>query len=230
MAVEARRGCGYRKVGGIYLVGGGSGVFCDRLPFPLDVCPTCHHGIKQSRGWTWIDVAGLTGGVHQGCKDDFACPFCMATSEMGKAGLLWIGEKFYPTPGHFIEESERLGISRRVSAVPRGFKVGETWILLAHPKAIAKWDATEMKWIPGIFRIFKPSRIEKIITETQSKDAEFMRELEASGLTPVIVPDNDRDHQGSVYDREKVQPDLPYVAGQGETYDDQPDSPGADLD
>lgn len=30
MACEPKRGCGYRKVGGIYLVGGGIGVPCDR--------------------------------------------------------------------------------------------------------------------------------------------------------------------------------------------------------
>jgi hypothetical protein len=211
MAIERKRACGYRKVGGIYLCSDGAGVACDRLPFPLEVCPTCHAGIKQSRGWTWIDVAGLTGGVHPNCKDDFACPFCMATSEMGKAGLLWIGERFYPTTHHFIWEATELGISKRISQISRNFKVGETWILLAHPKAMEQtnWDGPTKKFIPGIFRIFRPSRIEKIITETQSKDPEFMAELESDGYTAVIVPDNDRDHRGTVYDEDDDQRDLP---------------------
>ena len=37
MAVEAARSCGYRKVGGLYLVGGGSIIRqCDRLPYKIE--------------------------------------------------------------------------------------------------------------------------------------------------------------------------------------------------
>ncbi len=137
MAVEARRGCGYRKVGGLYLVSDGRGVFCDRLPILLEVCPTCGHGIKQARGWTWVDPAAIVGGVHPNCADQFPCPLCMAPHELGeRAGLLWIGEKFYKSVEAFDREAAELGISRRISAIPRGFKMGETWILFAHPKAI----------------------------------------------------------------------------------------------
>lgn len=53
MAIEAKRGCGFRKVGGTYLVSEGEGMPCDRLPIKLDVCPVCSHGFKRSRGWTW---------------------------------------------------------------------------------------------------------------------------------------------------------------------------------
>lgn len=34
MAQESKRGCGYRKVGGTYLVGNYISVPCDRLPYP----------------------------------------------------------------------------------------------------------------------------------------------------------------------------------------------------
>jgi len=61
MAVEAKRGCRFRKIGGTYLVSDRGGVICDRLPIPLDICPTCGHGIHASRGWTWVDVAALVG-------------------------------------------------------------------------------------------------------------------------------------------------------------------------
>ena len=64
MAIEQKRGCGYRKVGGLYMVGGGIGVPCDRLPYELTVCPCCSQGVKQSRGWTWIDVAKFFQGMH----------------------------------------------------------------------------------------------------------------------------------------------------------------------
>lgn len=35
MAIEPRRGCGYRKMGGLYLVADALGEVCHRLPFPL---------------------------------------------------------------------------------------------------------------------------------------------------------------------------------------------------
>lgn len=218
MAVEAKRGCGYRKVGGLYLVSGGNGVACDRLPIQLDVCPVCSHGFKQARGWTWIDVAGLVGGVHPDCVDDFACPLCMATSEMGKAGLLWIGEKFYKTPQEFDREGVALGISRRIKAIPRGFKVGETWVLLAHPKAIIEYvpreepvgeldTPDERRDVPGIFKVWRPQRIEKLVFESQRESSE-VKELLEKGITPIFVPDDDKDHQGAVYDKPEDD-DLP---------------------
>jgi hypothetical protein len=225
MAVEAKRGCGYRKVGGLYLVSEPGGVSCDRLPISLTSCPVCSHGFKQARGWTWVDVAGLVGGVHRDCHDEFPCPLCMATSEMGKAGLLWIGERFYKTPAEFDAEGQTLGFSRRIKAVPRGFKVGETWVLLAHPKTIKgaceacngtgiisegtnhePCDGCEgqgSKFSPGIFKVWRPRRVEKLLPESMRGSAEEL-ELVERGITPVFVPDNDPDHHGTVYDKDEA--------------------------
>lgn len=233
MAVEAKRGCGYRKIGGLYLVSGPGGLPCDRLPIPLTVCPVCSHGFKQTRGFTWVDVNGLVGGVHRDCKDEFPCPLCMATSEMGKAGLLWIGTQFYKSPAEFNKEAAELGVSRRISAVPRGFKVGETWILLAHPKTIqADCAACEGKGYiggigenevcdgcegkgtkhqPAIFKVWRPDRIEKILPESKRGSEEAL-ELAERGITPVFVPDNDPDHQGTVYDKEEENGDAEEAA------------------
>ena len=151
MAIEQKRGCGYRKVGGLYMVGGGIGVPCDRLPYELTVCPCCSQGVKQSRGWTWIDVAKFFQGTHAlGTEQDSVfgeckipcdcslglCPLCSRPETMGKAGLLWVGEKFYKTPADFVKEGVEMGFSRRIKAVPQGFKVGETWVMLAHPAAV----------------------------------------------------------------------------------------------
>ena len=41
MAIEPRRGCGFRKTGGLYLVGDNQGQPCCRLPIILHVCPAC---------------------------------------------------------------------------------------------------------------------------------------------------------------------------------------------
>lgn len=231
MAVEKRRGCGYRKIGGIYLVSEPGGMPCDRLPLILDVCPVCSHGFKQSRGWTWVDVNGLVGGVHRDCTDTFPCPLCMATSEMGRAGLLWIGEKFYKTPAEFDSEAAELGVSRRIKSIPRGFKVGETWVLLAHPKTTKKpcepcestgfvkepestepssllgetckdCDGKGYTYAPAIFKVWRPSRIEKLLPESL-RGSEEQAELEKRGISCVFIPDGDRDHMGTVYDQER---------------------------
>lgn len=231
MAVEPRRGCGYRKVNGLYLMTEGPFSGCHRLPIPLTICPTCGHGVKQSRGWTWVNPEDLFPKPH--CVEDGYlspnayvehCQFCAMCNpvrfkytierkhdEEGKpkevtvirkAGLLWIGEKFYPTPEHFMREADTMGISRRIHTVPHDFVAGKTWILMAHPKAVKIEENGEDRMGPGIIMGFRSDRIEKIITETQAKDEEAMKKLEKRGITPVIVPDNDPDHRGSVHDKE----------------------------
>lgn len=201
MASEARRGCGFRKIGGLYLVGPAWGSPCCKLPRELDVCPTCGAGIKQARGWTWIDAAAVFAGDCSGQNRDFDrthfCPLA-APARLGRIGLLWIGARFYRTPAHFDLEAHSLGISRRISAVPRGFKVGETWVALAHP-------AVELggRMGPAIFRVFCPSAIEKILPESARGSSEVER-LIGQGVTPVFVPDEDPDHQGTVYEDEEA--------------------------
>lgn len=221
MAVEPKRGCGYRKVNGLYIVGGGVGAPCDRLPFALTVCTCCGQGVKQALGWTWIDVAKFFNGKHVIVGDGYdnlmecgdmngLCPLCSHPESMGKAGLLWIGEKFYKTPDAFVKEGVSMGFSRRIRAIPHGFKIGETWVMLAHSKAIPEtrrsvaggWAGSEDEVIPakpGIFYAWKPQRIEKIVLES-TRGTEEIAALEKRGILPVFVPDNDPDHQGNVHD------------------------------
>lgn len=139
MAVEAKRGCGYRKVGGLYLVAEGAGMPCCKMPLELSICPCCGAGIKQTRGWTWVNAGKLfpSGGCVGDPLTKSMCP-AVNPAIMGTVGLLWIGEKFYPRPVDFLNEAARDGISRRLAAVPRNFKAGKTWVLFAHPKAIEK--------------------------------------------------------------------------------------------
>lgn len=195
MSVEAKRGCGFRKVGGLYLVGEGPGAACDRMPIPLNVCPCCGEGIKFSRGWTWIQPSRLFEGDHEEqviftCDCPTACPACYPSRHFaleGKAGLLWVGEKFYTTSS-FTEESVRLGVSKRIAAIPNKFEIGKTWVFLAHKKAINEET-------PGIFMVFRPRAIEKIVTISESCDKEKMEKLIKRGITPVRVPDGDPDHR-----------------------------------
>jgi len=234
MAAEARRGCGYRKVGGLYMVSGNLSAPCGRLPLELHVCPVCNAGIKQTRAWQWIKPRQLLADAPQ-CPEDgpFRGSFCgtcpLSPANLPeKAGLLWIGEKFYPEAADFMREANRLGVSRRIPAIPRNFKLGETWVLIAHPRAVtrpARDDEERREWerenggepfVPGsayglfggqavvvrggIITMFRPSAIELICTESQRQDAKLMEELTHKGITPVFVPDDDPDHKGSVHD------------------------------
>lgn len=146
MSVEAKRGCGYRKAGGLYLCGEYISVPCDRLPYPLDVCPTCGGGIKVSRGFTRINPLKLFGfhdfaecddksGIFiQRCHDRIRpCFVCDPKDE--PAFIMGVGEKFYKTPGDFSKEAQRLGISKRIPFIPRELELGKTIVYLAHPKA-----------------------------------------------------------------------------------------------
>jgi hypothetical protein len=194
-------------------VGSGGGIACDRLPIAIEICKCCGQGIKQTRGWTWVDIAGLVGGDHKisiahgepevtpcGCQP--FCPLCKNTASMGRGGLLWIGTQFYSSVEMFEAEVKALGVSRRITTLPRDFKLGETWVLLAHPKGVIKpCGDLQAKYVPAIFRVWKPERIERIYKESQ-RDSEAVQADIKRGITPVFVPDNDKDHQGSVYDKE----------------------------
>lgn len=189
MAIERKRGCGYRKVGGLYMVCDGQAIACDRLPLELKVCPVCGAGIKFARGFTWVNGKQLLGGYHQNCKCNSLCPVCYpGPSGLQKCGLMWVGEKFY-TPETFMFESNQMGISKRIPAIPREFKVGETWVLLAHKKVKVNGEKA-----PAIFSAFQPSRIEKLITKSQATK-KTLKKLEKQGITPVVVPDGDKDHK-----------------------------------
>jgi hypothetical protein len=191
MAVEVKRGCGYRKVGGLYLVTFGAGRPCGKMPIRCEVCPTCNQGIKPARGWTWIDPVPLFGGRECATPTPDTCPLeDWRLEELGPVGLIWIGEKFYPRPQDFTGEAQRMGISRRIQAIPKGFQIGQTWVLFAHRKV--RFGPDELA--PGLFYLAQPERIEKIVTATQARDGEEMARLAKRGITPVVVPDNDPDH------------------------------------
>lgn len=181
--VEGKRGCGFRKPGGLYLVCDGAGRSCGRLPVELTVCPCCSAGIKPSRGWTWVDADALLENTTCLAKDCGACP--LAVTEIGHAGLLWIGGEFYASPREFNGEAERMGISRRIAAVPNDFVLGKTWVLLAHRSAITKHIEGTTVAIPAIFSMFCPQRIEYVVTGKESEDD--IKALEKRGITPVIV-------------------------------------------
>jgi len=207
-SVEGRRGCGFRKGGGLYLVSGFEHpFFCGKLPLPCDVCPTCSQGLKPARGWTWVDPSKLAEGVeclgHDGTPRQVShCHPCPLGGTVTKAGLVWIGEQFYPTPESFMAECRKVGFSRRITQVPRGFEVGKTWVLLGHRKAGTRWRPELGKMfnpdhpeehqaqVPAIFTAFVPTSIEYVTKGDETE--EELDHLEERGFELVkVVPKED---------------------------------------
>jgi len=193
---ERKRGCGYRVVGGLYLIGGVLSRPCDRLPYELGICPTCGAGVHFSRGFQWLDWRKFAGEHKQqssllakilrtqNCICPDHCALCHPGEDAGKYGLFWVGKKHYPTPDDFIREAGKIGVSKRIAHVPKELVLGKTWVLLAHPEAVPVLG--EKKGKPGIFQAFIPQRIEKIITRDQATEEE-LKKLDKQGITPVIV-------------------------------------------
>jgi hypothetical protein len=180
---EEARGCGYRHSGkdgvGIYLMGDGIFEVCERLPFPVGTCPCCGQGTKFSRGFTWITPTKLFApALEPRCalvgRPGYASSFTgrhnhmtclMCTPPLKRHGLMWVGEKFYTT-GSFLQEAVTRGISKRIATFPKGFKVGETMVYLAHKKAIP----TEKDSQPAVFTVFEPNRLELVVDTTNPDD------------------------------------------------------------
>lgn len=195
MAVEPKRGCGYRKVGGLYLCGGLLSASCDRLPYELNTCPVCGSGIKFSRGFTWIEAHKMFG-IHKDCLDPHKpCWMCQPKPEV-KYGLLWVGEAYY-SPEHFIKEAIEMGVSKRIPFIPKELKLSETVVLLAHKKGIAEeifdMRKEDYEYHPAIFYAFKPTVVEMLVYESELTD-EKREELAKRGITPISIPDGDIDH------------------------------------
>lgn len=234
MAVERKRGCGYRHVHGIYLVGGLFTIPCDRLPFPIRPCPVCGSGPHFTRGLAEIDPLAMFGThdvpvkVFAGepgleaeikkvnCYDKFRpCIMCDPSHDL--AYILGVGEQFYPTPKHFMEEARVQGVSKRIAQVPKHLVPGKTVIYLAHRKAcmvdaplpVAQAEVIlEQKSKPaqprlietpeqvyklGIFSAFVPQRVEQLFWKSEL-DKKLRERCKKRGVVPVAIPDGDLDH------------------------------------
>jgi len=99
--LEEERGCGYRRVGKLYVRGTAAFSECDRLPVLLTACPVCGGGIRFSRGWIKIMPRRLFG-KHG--KYELHCPIC-------GTGMLYTGRTKAECPrcGTIVETAENVG-------------------------------------------------------------------------------------------------------------------------
>lgn len=196
MGVEPKRGCGYRQVGGIYLVGSGALAECDRIPMPLpEACPCCNGGIKHTRTPRKINARQLWG-EHEMCTEQqaFTCYVCHPGDDV--AYVMGVGEQHYPRPQDFVDEAIRLGVSKRIPAVPRDVEIGKTKIFLTHKKALLCQEKDAKgndKYQTGVIYAFVVTGVEQIVKQSEY---EAVKEgLAKRNITAVAVPDDDPDHQ-----------------------------------
>jgi len=215
MAIEKLRGCGYRKVGGLYLMGVGIARPCDMLPLKLEECPTCGFEMPFTRNFMWIKKQWLSYQAedhHRQIKcrcPTYAgvCPLCFPlNNELEQYGFMWVGAQY--TPESFIKEAKAVGVSKRIGNIPKNLlmhgrwnpKITETWVLLAHKKVpFAEYFANQGMameqpiYYPAVFYAFKPTRIEKLVWKSEANPT-LLDTLKKQGITPIVVPDGDKEH------------------------------------
>lgn len=213
------------------MVTDGLGEPCERLPLPLDACPTCGAGVKQVRSFQWISPTLVFENpkirpcasssdrpsksqsyLHKHCHRCVVCTPNLLEADAepkDQLGLLWIGEKFYPSADDWAKEAAKMGVSKRISAIPDGFVAGKTWIFVAHPKALVTETEVppgpgellgrkEVRYTPGIFHAFVPKRIELVVTRSMKEEAWVKEMVEKNGVKLVEVPEDDPDHAPSM--------------------------------
>lgn len=222
---EQKRGCGYRKIGGLYLVcDPGEALVCDGLPLPLEPCGCCGFTPAFSRNLQSLnpeyisqaekklhDEKPYNGGdpyaLNCSCPD--MCPICHTEAQViqgNSLGLMFVGKQY--TPSSFIKEAVQLGISKRIPEISSWLKLGETWVFLAHnqvPKVSLeqlKENGLQMKepeYQRAIFYGFKPKRLEMPVWKGDLCQDEITL-LVKHGITPVFldpIPENKKLHKNA---------------------------------
>lgn len=217
MAVEKRRGCGFRVVHGLYITSGPLSFTCDRLPIPTNLCKCCGNFVREFQGvqsFKPLELLGNHGvcemcekfprdGIHEcshtNCTDPLTCMACFPrpAPEETKDFMMWVGRSYY-TKDTFTAEAALLGVSKRIASngVPIGMVPNQSWIFLAMRNImdddIVMVDG-QKKRAHGIFMVFRIQKLEYLIWESEATD-EYVEHLEDLGLSPVIIPDGDEDH------------------------------------
>lgn len=154
--------------------------FAERKFVNIWLCKNCRIAIKRP---------------SEPCTCGEKCSMCHPPE---KAFMLWVGEKFYPTPHDFTNEALELGICKAVPSIPRDFELGKSIVYLAHRKAVNLYVEDKntlmgykIKEHSGIFMTFRPTHFEILVKESDYKaKKEEYDELEEKGIKVIIVPDN----------------------------------------
>jgi len=212
---DFQRGCGWRKEGGLYIVGGGIARECGRLPIPLTICPTCYQGIKPTRGFTYVNPVELIKNNFPNVVNSFDCQICEGTGnkldeacEACEDGIFYKADpcKLANKCGNchlssFLETKAGLiWVGEAFYATPHKFNQEAAFqgisrrvsavpsdIIIGKTPIFLAHQKTVIRGAetPGIFSVFIPTAIEYITKGDETE--EEIEKLEKRGITPVKV-------------------------------------------
>ena len=117
-----------------------------------------------------------TDGGNEGLPEAPVEPKCQAQDY-----LMWVGYSGYPTIESFVSEAQRLGVSKRISRLPKDLIPGESRILLAHDEGI-KGDAV-------IFGYFVVESAETIVKARGERDPSLPSYVDEVTLSETYLED-----------------------------------------
>jgi hypothetical protein len=173
--IESPRLNGYRKQGHLYLIGNLPNFNCCKLPIELPAGSIPKVGLlpmPQEFENT------MCSGPITSCVDQ-------RMSKPGNiSGMFWVNEVHYPSAAFFVHEARTNAIQIKIKHLHCGIKPGESWVLLAHRKAIVDYSDgmqgfvdeageahTTVKYKPGIFSLFRVDRIEYVLGDHEVEKA-----------------------------------------------------------
>ena len=122
---------------------------------------------KNSRGWYTCEITGKNFRgekaqemleAQKAFVESHGAPVSFEAGEVDASDILmWVGHQGYNDIAKFVDEANRLGISKRISRIPKGIIPGKTRVFLAHDEGI-KGDAV-------IFGYFVVDHAEKLVYE-----------------------------------------------------------------
>lgn len=164
----------------------------DLPPLPK-MTSNCCYGVAESRKLLPFVGDGYTShsAVLALCE---RCPLGAGMPE-GRHGLIWIGGGHYESPADFMVESKKMGVSRKIKAVPKGFELGKTVVYFAHAKAIVDVEEANLKdlgpagwkYKPGIFTAFVPTEIDLVVEDAANVPEKAKKLAEHHGARIVVV-------------------------------------------
>ena len=122
--------------------------------------------------------------------------------------IMWVGHKYY-TVESFTEEAMKMGVSKRIPFIPNGMVPGKSVVYLAMKNCSGEIIGFDNDGKPVkkdcIFGSFTPTAFEYIMTESKATDS-VIEEYKERGISVVVVPDNDPDHNPSKGSKKKKEP------------------------
>lgn len=195
----SKRKCGERKPGGFYFVGGPPQPDPYGWLFRAVKCSCGIQFMKPSRNVQHCLPYDVFPELRPESKDSRKF---YSFKPLEKAWVVTVDADNYKTPQDWLDEAEVQGISRRINDIPRGFKVGESWVLVMHAKVFDRevtidegmlTETTKTIKEPGIIAYFRPRAIQYVCKGNETK--EELLALAERGVTPVIVETSNSAHE-----------------------------------